>query len=686
MPAAGDSRDAVLREARASLQRGDAATAEALSRNLIASNASDAGAWLSLGIALRHRDPDGAEEALRRALALDAGNVDARFHLANVLRVSGRHQDAIAEYRAILARAPTHPSVLNNLGLALLANGDAPAAERAFRDVLGREPDHAQALINLVHLLCRERRHGEALEHGARYLRRNADAPAEFWIDMGISHHAQHQSDAAVASFRRALGVAADDPVALLDLAVVMVDMGAFEEAAPVLAQARRVAPEDLHVLSLLAYTQQHLCDWAGLAALHAALEAGIAADAQSRISPFVTLSMPLSAAQQQLVAGRWSAGVHPPIVTAAPADPRAWRPPARGLPVVGPSRARAGIPCCRGLGAARSHAHLRFSVCHRSAGRLTMRARLQSAFEVFRDMHAAPDRAVVEQIRADGIDVLIDLNGYTTHARSEILAARPAPVQAQWLGYLGTMGAPWMDYVITDRYVCPPEAQAHFDERFLYLPECYCPSDTRRAVAPAPGRGACGLPADGIVFCCFNNTYKLLPATFDIWMRLLRAVPGSVLWLSPSSEVAMHHLRAEAVARNVDATRLVFAPRVPLDVHLARHAHADLYLDTWPYNAGTAANDALFMGLPVLTCSGETMASRVAGSQLHAIGLAGLVTGNPGDYEARALELAMQPALLRDAREALREHRGRFPLFDMARFTAGFESALTSIARRSSA
>src|SRR5208337_681281 len=263
------------------------------------------------------------------------------------------------------------------------------------------------------------------------------------------------------------------------------------------------------------------------------------------------------------------------------------------------------------------------------------------------------------------------------------VFALRPAPVQVSWLGYLGTLGADWYDYLLTDRFVAPPAQQAYFSERLLYLPDCYCPSDTRRPVAAAlPERALCGLPAEGMVLCCFNNCYKILPAVFDVWMRLLAAVPDAVLWLSPAEPVACANLRREASARGVDPLRLIFAPRVSLPEHLARHAHADLFLDTTPYNAGTTANDALFMGLPVLTCAGDTMASRVAGSQLAAICLPELITETLADYQAQALRLARDRPLLARYRQRLEVNRRTSVLFDMARFTR----ALADLLRRAQA
>ncbi|MGH8851887.1 MAG: tetratricopeptide repeat protein, partial [Casimicrobiaceae bacterium] len=304
--------------------------------------------------------------------------------------------------------------------------------------------------------------------------------------------------------------------------------------------------------------------------------------------------------------------------------------------------------------------------------------ARVAAAFSRFSDCSADAIDDTARRIRDDGIDILIDLNGYTTHARSEILALRPAPVQMSWLGYLGTLGAPWYDYVITDRLVTPEDQQAFFTERFLYMPHCATPGDTRRAAsAPAPTRRACGLPAQGFVFACFNAAYKILPPVFDVWMRLLAQLPGSVLWLAIGEGAARDNLRREAAARGVEPGRLAFAPRVPPAEHLARHAHVDLCLDTLPYNAGTTANDALLMGVPVITRAGATMAGRVAASQLHAIGLPELVTASFADYEALALALARDPQALAALRARLAANRRTHPLFDMAGYTRDFEALL---------
>ena len=305
---------------------------------------------------------------------------------------------------------------------------------------------------------------------------------------------------------------------------------------------------------------------------------------------------------------------------------------------------------------------------------------RVERAFEHFVDVSGDPLERIAQRIRDDRIDVLIDVNGYTRNARPVLFALRPAPIQVNAIGFQCTLGTSWHDYILSDRFSLPETSQRYFSERPLYMPHVIYPSDTTRLPAgPAPSRVACGLPERGFVFCCFNNAYKILPETFAVWMRLLGQVPGSVLWLLETSAEAKANLRREAQATGIDPQRLIFAPRVGVSEHVARNAAADLFLDTYPYGAHTTANDALLAGLPVLTRVGETLVSRIAGSQLHAIGLPELVTESVQAYEALALKLAREPALLQSYRERLAVNRQSYPLFDMARYARDFEHAMES-------
>jgi predicted O-linked N-acetylglucosamine transferase (SPINDLY family) len=309
------------------------------------------------------------------------------------------------------------------------------------------------------------------------------------------------------------------------------------------------------------------------------------------------------------------------------------------------------------------------------------MGKRVERVFEHFVDVSREPDEGVAARIREDRIRILFDLNGYTRNGRPAIFAFRPAPLQINCIGFPGTLGADWYDYIFTDRFSLPEHLQRFYTERPLYMPHMAFPSDTTRLPAgPPPTRAACGLPESGFVFCCFNISFKILPEVFAIWMRLLQAVPGSVLWLLETSSEAKENLRREAAAADVDPQRFIFAPRVGVGEHVARHAAADLFLDTFPYGAHTTANDALLAGLPLLTCAGDTLVSRIAGSQLAAIGLSELITANFADYEALALRLATEPGLLASYRQRLAANRTTTPLFDMARYARDFEDAMLRI------
>jgi predicted O-linked N-acetylglucosamine transferase (SPINDLY family) len=281
------------------------------------------------------------------------------------------------------------------------------------------------------------------------------------------------------------------------------------------------------------------------------------------------------------------------------------------------------------------------------------------------------------ERIAADEVDILVDLKGYTIDARTQIAALRPAPIQVNFLGYPGTMGAPFMDYILVDDFVVPTDQQPFFTEKLVHLPGCYQVNDSRREIAPRTlTRAECGLPEQGFVFCCFNNTYKITPAVFDVWMKLLGAVPGSVLWLFEANRFAADNLRREAQARGIAPERLVFAPRLDGPAHLARHRLADLFLDTFPVNAHTTASDALWAGCPLLTIAGETFVSRVAGSLLRALAMSELVTANLEEYQALALRLAGDPGQLAELRARLAANRGTSALFDGERFARSLERA----------
>lgn len=284
------------------------------------------------------------------------------------------------------------------------------------------------------------------------------------------------------------------------------------------------------------------------------------------------------------------------------------------------------------------------------------------------------------DRIRKDGVQILVDLKGYTGGARPMILALRPAPIQVSYLGYPATMGTSAIDYIIVDRIVAPPEDRVFYSEKLAHMPSCYQVNDSTRAISAAPSRQDCGLPDGAFVFCCFNASYKITPKIFSIWTKLLKLVPGSVLWLLDSNPHATANLKREAADRGVDPARLVFAPHLPYPGHLARFAVADLFLDTFPYNAHTLSSDALWGGCPVLTCSGRTFASRVAASLLHSVGLPELICHSFSEYESLALVLARNPERLYSLRQRLQATRPTAPVFDTKSFTKNLEAAFLTM------
>jgi predicted O-linked N-acetylglucosamine transferase (SPINDLY family) len=311
------------------------------------------------------------------------------------------------------------------------------------------------------------------------------------------------------------------------------------------------------------------------------------------------------------------------------------------------------------------------------------LRQRVIQAMDHFIRIHKLDDACAARLIREHEIDILVDLQGQTLGARAGLMAHRPAPIQITYLGLPATTALPCIDYVIADRFLIPEDYAPFYSEKPLYMPDVYQVSDRKRVSGPPPSRQACGLPAEGFVFCSFNNNFKFTPEVFQVWMNLLHRVQGSVLWLLADNSGAQENLRREAQARGIDGNRLLFAPRLAPENYLARYTAADLFLDTFPFNAGTTASDALWMGLPVLTRTGRTFAARMAGALLTAAGLPELITYNLTDYEEKAASLALDPAACLRIREHLRQVRASGALFDTPRFVRNLESRLVQMVNR---
>jgi len=466
-------------------------------------------------------------------------------------------------------------------------------------------------------------------------------------------------------------------PEAFYNMGNAWRELGKLEGAVAAYQKALQLRPDYAEAFSQLAYHRWRTCDWTDYEASQNRL-LDLVRSGAARVPPFYLLSTAATPADQLACARQWLAPLLPTAGEVFRHTPPKMRPRIRLGYLSGDFHEHATADLTAEL--FERHDRSRFEVVAYSYGRddgSPMRRRLECAFDRFVDLAPLSHRDAAARIHQDGIDILVDLKGYTHHARPQIMARRPAPVQVNYLGYPATTGADFIDYIIVDSFVVPVDHQPFFTERLVHLPGCYQANNTRRDIsATAPSRVDCGLPRDAFVFCSFNNSYKITPAFFDIWMRLLNAVRGSVLWLLAPNDLVSRNLRREAERRGVDPDRLVFAAIVPRPEHLARHRHADLFLDALPCNAHTTASDALWAGLPVLTCAGTTFASRVAGSLLTALGLPELIATSPSDYERMARELASQRQRLMTMRDALARHRDAGMLFDCARFTHQIEAA----------
>jgi predicted O-linked N-acetylglucosamine transferase (SPINDLY family) len=620
----------------------------------------------------------------RRLLELDPGDAAALVNLGVCQCESGLPEEALRTLGRVLSVQPEHPDALNNLGNAQLALGRPGEALRSYERALAAHPGHVRAHYNRANALLELNRPEEALAGYERALAldpRHADAHynrANVLRRLG-------RLEEALAGYERALDAEPRHTGALNNRILILQILDRREELVAAWRRLLEVAPAHPYAPGQLLNAQLHCCDWsdyaASVARVVAAVRSGERADA-----PFNFLAISDSASDQLRCARTCAADEYPASGQPLWRGERYRHERIRLAYVSADLHGHAMSYLLAGLYEA--HDRGRFEVSAVSLGperNDAMRSRLRNAFDRFIDARGEDDRAVATRLREMEIDIAVDLQGYTYGCRPGIFAHRPAPVQVNYLGFPGTMGADYMDYLVADRRVIPPEERDCYSEKIVYLPDCYQANDDKRRIAArTPSRAELGLPERGFVFCCFNNNYKIAPPVFDIWMRLLDRVRGSVLWLLEDNPAAARNLRGEAVRRGVAAERLVFAPRVAMEEHLARQRQADLFLDTLPYNAHVTASDALWAGLPVLTRVGTTFAGRVGSSLLKAAGLEELVTTSAGEYEALALRLATDGALLGALRERLSANRPSCALFDTRRFCRHIEAAYAVMFERS--
>jgi len=591
--------------------------------------------------------PAAAADWIGRALAVNPASPEAHSNLGLALLDLKRPEEALAAHERSLTLRPNVPDSLNNRGNALQALNRPGDALVDYDRALQLRPDFA-------------------LAHGNR----------------GNALRTLNRLEEAVVAYDRALQLAPNFADALNNRGNVLRDLNRFEEAAGSFERLMAVAPNHPYAAGMLFYTRLLFCDWvdyeARSAAIVAAVERGERAD-----TPFSFFCHTTSAKAQLRCTDLFVAAEYPapaPLVTKATQHDRV-----RLAYLSSDFFNHATAYLVAEL--FERHDRARFEVVGLSWGkddRSAMRERLKAGVDRFVEIGGMSDKQIAELMRDQGIDIAIDLKGFTGNNRAGIFAHRGAPLQVNYLGFPATMGRAFIDYIIADGRLIPPELEAAYGEKVVRLPDSYQVNDRQRRIADrTPSRAEMGLPERGFVFCSFNNSYKIRPAVFDVWMRLMRQVEGSVLWLLQDNPAAVANLRRYAEERGVAADRLVFAPRLPLDEHLARHRLADLFLDTFPVNAHTTASDALWGGLPLVTMSGEPFVSRVAASLLAAVGLSELITDNLGDYEALALKLATTPELLAGVRAKLAANRLTAPLFDTDRFCKHIESAYLTMHER---
>jgi protein O-GlcNAc transferase len=661
---------------------GRAAEALASFDRAIAVKPDYAAAWSRRGQALRDlgRLPE-ALESVEKALALNPGYVEALNVRGALLSELGRPDDALAAYDQALRQVPDFPDALNNRALALKGLRRPEEALANVERALTIDPGMAEAWNNRGIILFELKRVGEAI---GSYDRALALRPryAEALNNRAVAKAGLKRFADSLADCDQALALDPDFADALYNRGNALTELSRPQEALADYERALAIDPDHPSALSGLANAALLIGDWQRTADLKERLRDDMLAD-RSVIQPFVVMGYWDDNALQLKAAQNY-------VRRAGPGPlPHLWQGERYHHDRIRVAYLSADfhnhVTAALTAEMFERHDRERFQITAMSFGPddgSAMRARLVKAFDHFHDARQQSDRQVAELLKALEIDIAVDLGGHTSGARPWVLAHRPCPVQAKYMGYPGTSGSDFIDYLIADRTVVPPDQERFFSEKIAALPDTLWVTDTTRTILPASSRADAGLPETGFVFCCFNHNWKITAPIFDVWMRLLADVGGSVLWLLEGNAAIGANLRKEATARGIAPERLIFAARTTPEQHLARQQLADLFLDTLPYNAHTTASDALWAGLPLITLPGNSFPARVAASILQAANLPELIVPDLAAYESLALKLARDPAALKRAREKLAD-KSTMPLFDTARFTRDLEAAYLTMLRQ---
>lgn len=623
-----------------------------------------------------------AAKWVARALEIDPGFVRGHFDLGSLYGQLGRFDLAIESLKRADALAPDNTDVLHNLGNALSESGRLEEALSVFDRALALKPDFALAHFNRANVLKAAQHHEAAIEGYRAALALKPDH-VQALNNMGNCLYQLRRDEEAAAAFQRALKIDPDYTHPWFNLGQLQQRRNLWQEARASFERVVALAPDYPFGLGALMDVHLQCCDWSGVAKNLKRVTAAVRAG-KPVIDPFAFMALSDSTADQLACARIWVAQDCPPA-------PAVWRGETYRHDRIRLAYVSADFhehPMAYMMsGLFEHHDRSRFetiAIAFDADTDSPARRRMKQAFDHFIVVDDMTDADIARKMREMEIDIAVDRKGFTRNGRPAIFAARPAPVQVSYLAYPGTMGAPYIDYIIADSHVIPPGQEKSYSEKVVRLPETYQVTDRDRLIDQStPSRAAAGLPDTGFVFCSFNNNYKITQPFFDVWMDLLRQVDGSVLWLYQKNPVAVQNLMAAAQEKGITPDRICFGAHVENPAHMARLRLADLCLDTLPYGAHSTACDALQAGVPIIACRGRTFVGAVTSSVLHAIGLPELVTNSLSEYKALALKLAREPDTLAAFRARLAENIATQPLFDTARFTRHIEAAYVQMWER---
>ena len=648
-----------------------------LIKRAIGLNPQAAEAHNNLGNALRDfKRPVEALASYDKAIALKPDVAEVHNNRGNALRDLKRPEEALASYDKAIALKHDYANAHNNRGN-VLRDLKRPEEALASHDrATELNPDFAEAHSNRGNALKDLKCHEEAIASYDKAIALKPDF-AEVHSNRGALLRDLQRPMEALASYDKAIALKQDHANAHNNRGNVLRDLKRPEDALASYDKALALKPDLAGAEGMRLHTKMHICDWTNFDSECVHLISSVK-NSKANSDPFALLGISSSSDDQLQCAKLWVAKKCPPSQRPIWRGEHYRHDRIRVAYVSADFHQSATTYLMAGM--FECHDKSRFEITGISIGPQDgdeMRQRLLCSFDHFIDAKALSEAEIASRIREKEIDILIDLKGFTQDSQTNVFAQRPGPIQVNYLGYPGTMGASYIDYIIGDQTVIPDEFRRFYLEKIVVLPNSYQVNDRTRIISDkALSRSDVGLPSQGIVFCCFNNTYKITPDVFDRWMRIIKQVEGSVLWLLEDNASAANNLKEEAVARGVGSERLVFAERIQLSEHLARHKLADLFLDTLPVNAHTTASDALWAGLPVLTQIGETFAGRVAASLLKAIGLPELITTTSKSYERMSIDIATHPEKLAAIKHKLAENRLSTPLFDTQLFTKHIEAA----------